>query len=182
MNRMESLWFRSGLVALSLLFGSAANAITCGTVGPQTLQATADPASDCVAVAGNDPFPGALSAFGFSWTAVDKSDSADGSHNGALALTGEGTGAGTWAIDPSIYPNPYNQFVLVLKGGNNFVAFLLSALNGTWQTSKDLSHASLYGRLGDEGCCDQQLPEPGSLMLLGLGLLGLGFARRRIGR
>jgi hypothetical protein len=39
-----------------------------------------------------------------------------------------------------------------------------------------LSHYTLFNP--GPGCC-QQVPEPGTLGLLGIGLLGLGFARRR---
>jgi hypothetical protein len=85
----------------------------------------------------------------------------------------------------------YDTFVLVLKGGNldpSWVAFEFSAANllagmgdfagfsyGTWSSGRQgLSHASLY-----VGGDDTDLPEPGSLALLGLGLLGLGMSRRR---
>ncbi|MGI9245938.1 MAG: PEP-CTERM sorting domain-containing protein [Steroidobacteraceae bacterium] len=43
------------------------------------------------------------------------------------------------------------------------------------QGAGGLSHMSLYGKNGGGG----EVPEPTTLALLGLGLAGLGFARRR---
>jgi hypothetical protein len=101
---------------------------------------------------------------------------------------------GTWSIDSSQFTDG-TQFLLVLKDGVNanepdydntmWVWFIIgpdtgSDMNGTWSmySNRENSHVSLYTVAGNV-TTGHGVPEPNVLMLLGAGLIGLGYARHR---
>lgn len=140
--------------------------------------------------------------FGFDdWTQLER-DNTPGSDPG-LQLNIEpegGANEGTWQIlDPNFW-SMYGTAMLVFKDGNlpgkypdgcvdtgpnktclrtpQWIGYLVTPghLSGDWGwfDPAALSHATLYVREGSH-----DVPEPGTLGLLGLGLLGIGLGRRR---
>jgi len=103
--------------------------------------------------------------------------SVDGSEFSVLFTMG--TSMGTWTYTPG-QDDPAVKFV-VAKGGNSFNLFSTTALEDEWYTPENpggnpagLSHITFYDTGGDF-----DVPEPTTLALVGLGLLGAGIVRRR---
>lgn len=133
----------------------------------------------------------------------------DGSFLFQVTSEGNRDGKGTWLLTAAdqngdLPPNSpvYLDFLVVLKGSDRFAVYLFDDVEvdesggGSWEITyannggqiPGLSHPSLLVREGrtppDEctepgGCGPQQVPAPGTLALMGLGLAALGAVRRR---
>jgi hypothetical protein len=102
---------------------------------------------------------------------------------------------GSWSI-LSVDFVTYDYMIVFKDGaGTNLTGFLLNeeVSSGLWSTpftappftlpgnskSADVSHFSIFRTTGDIVIPPEETPEPGVLLLMGAGLLGLGMARRR---
>jgi len=207
MTPLKTLSRLASLSALGLVLGVVAAAparadfISCTGTG-YDISGKVSNAFDCTILGplnGNqndNPLPGFVNGeafFGISdWLFDGKWNSSDNGFVDSSSLfdfTGGGVSGGyTYVGGAGIA-----DIMFVFKDGadTNLVGYLLTAGNGTYSTpftnlpfplsgnsaQKNVSHISVYYREG--GTPPSQIPEPGVLMLVGAGLLGLGLARRR---
>lgn len=140
--------------------------------------------------------------WGSNWTLLDKTDETGSVFQSlSFTLTSDTSKPdGNWALMVSDAAGGLNlptnmDLVFALKAADFYAAYLFTGVlvdgtdSGTYHISWNnkggqiagFSHMSLYGRVGSNGGGTPPLsvPEPGVVLLLGAGLVGLGLARRR---
>lgn len=164
---------------LCLMIAGSAGAATCSTGGggsSATLSLTAASNAECFLGNDTNTINSSFAVFGLTnWILADKNEGPDGDQSIVFTQAGpvNDVKSGNWGI--STLGTAANVMVN-LKAGNGWGSFLVNSLGGSWTSTKDLSHASIYYRAGNP-TTPIPLPAAGWMLLAGLG--GLVAAKRR---
>lgn len=131
---------------------------------------------------GNNVPKDTLEFEGDSWSLIGSTEEPIGN----LSTT-TGETAGTWEYTGTVDPT-WDSYWLVIKQSTEYAAWNFdigsgTAFAGTWSAAwapgdtGEFSHMELYA--GGDGGNGAEVPEPGTALLLGLGLLGLSYARNK---
>lgn len=176
------------IVAMALGLSGVVYAIPCsvgsvsGDTGPDYLCRDGYTSNDWNADLNVDN--GGLPFFGYTdWLQLEKNDGVADVKDFAVDLEIDSLDqiSGTWKFNNSPWAVGYSDIMLVLKGGNTGYSLynvLSGHISGEWDSGgsigrPDLSHMSVYGREGTP------IPEPSTMLLLGIGIAGfVGFRRK----
>lgn len=169
--------------------GKVSSAMNCTLLGPLN-GAQNDTQAPTLFVNDNSFFGISDWLFDGKWT---RSDLGFVDSSGLFDFTGSGA-SGAFSYEGPLAGITDLMFVFKAGAGTNLVGYLVTAGDGTYSTpftklpfpltgqstAKDVGHISVYYR--EAGTTPLQIPEPGMLLLMGAGLMGLSLARRRKAR
>jgi len=179
---VASLAFASNAEAVEIFCPAGADSTPSAGERSFSVDTTSGPAAECFDSGSGNEVGLDLPA---GYVLVDKEETGSVEASG-LVLTGLGTTGGTFSFDVSLWSS-FSNLIIVFKSGEgqadpDWAAFDLDPLtiSGLWAIynsgagDQSLSHASLYGLPGTS------VPDGGATLgLLGLGMLGIGYLRRR---
>lgn len=165
----------------------SANSPSYGNINESDVTLSGASATDCYGAYDGNNSGTTLSLNGMDWNEIARVNIDDGLTSNGLELN-NGSSSGTWKYQGDM--STWESFFVVTKASHSpgWAAYYFDAdvtnqqsIDGTWLvpwtnnngTPRDLSHLSLYARNA------QSVPEPGTLGLIGLGLLALGLRSKR---